>query len=777
MLKIVKADEPPFRGWSLPERNQIVRAHFIMRQFHGELELVWGVTDHGFPWASFVDPQDDCDIVHVMRAEDTVAIEFSLLGISYSGRTLSEALRKITSADPAASRQREASTLLAQHFRRFDQSILGVLIAAVLVPWDTALHRARRAQSVEKQQGQAGSGSAMKGSVSTQTTLEQTITDLIAHLAKISAAIIATTVTVSSAQASERVAAAENSHDSPEPGTPDPTPVSSEPYGSISDLIVEARAQEWTQEIPTPQVENGLPRGGAAPSDVEFVSAPALFQTFNEEEGSAEDPEAITVPERGPSPSEPEPEPSPMDVPESLPEQPVNAPTIGNPDDFYLDMLFAGLPVLEGEEGDDVLVGGEEADVIIGHGGQDTLIGGMGDDILIGGEGDDSLQGDEGDDSLFGGSGQDMLVGGLGDDMLAGGSGNDDLQGNEGDDLLFGGDGEDTLQGDEGADTLHGNEGNDVLGGDEGDDHLFGGDGADTLDGDQGDDLLWGNNGHDLIRGGLGNDVIHGNVGGDTVDGGEGSDTIYLSDEVNHGRMWNTIIDTGSSGYDKLVLEKTADGTFEIQGTFNASASGIEEIDGSGVTDEFISTRRIRADFNFSDIKLTGIDQIQGSLRFSDRIIGSAGDDLIVGLGGNDNLIGGLGNDTIDGGEGRDRLQGLDGDDLLIGGSGKMDKLFGGLGSDILYAGVGRDYIDGGDAKDTGADHSNDIDIVVYDGQSNDYIFVYDGDNQYTVTHITTGHVDTVRNVEQVLFIEAGEPIPDDPDTVAIETLVEEMSG
>lgn len=83
----------------------------------------------------------------------------------------------------------------------------------------------------------------------------------------------------------------------------------------------------------------------------------------------------------------------------------------------------------------------------------------------------------------------------------------------------------------------------------------------------------------------------------------------------------------------------------------------------------------------------------------SDRLNGTAGNDIIsddrgndrlYGHGGNDFIDGGLGNDVLDGGAGNDTLIGEVGNDTLYGGTGH-DRLHGHEGRNVLYGGAGKD--------------------------------------------------------------------------------------
>ena len=196
---------------------------------------------------------------------------------------------------------------------------------------------------------------------------------------------------------------------------------------------------------------------------------------------------------------------------------------------------------------------------------------------------------------------------------------------------------------DTGADTLYGGVGSDTIYGGTGDDWLYGGSGNDTL---------YGEDGADTIYGGDGDDIIWDGSGADTLDGGEGSDTYYF--EGVSGGVPNIFNDTGTSGTDTIILQGS-DVTFEINADFSYETTGIEVIDGSGLSGESLGSGGVAVDYDFTNVTLIGIDQISGSNN-ADTIIGSAAADTIYGGSGNDTLQGGGGNDTIDGAFGTDTV-------------------------------------------------------------------------------------------------------------------------
>ncbi|MEP3429334.1 MAG: hypothetical protein ABJN98_11675, partial [Roseibium sp.] len=178
---------------------------------------------------------------------------------------------------------------------------------------------------------------------------------------------------------------------------------------------------------------------------------------------------------------------------------------------------------------------------------------------------------------------------------------------------------------------------------------ITGGSGNDTITGHDAGAVIDGGAGNDTLYGGAGDDTIDTGSGTDYVDGKDGSDTILLDD--SDGGTSNTIVDTGNSGTDTIQLS-TGSGTYRIQGDFSAAA-GIEVIDGSMSSGDQLGTRDSQANFDFSNVTLTGVDEIIGTGN-NDTIVGSASDDTITVGDGNDTVTGGIGNDTLDGQAGTD---------------------------------------------------------------------------------------------------------------------------
>jgi len=158
---------------------------------------------------------------------------------------------------------------------------------------------------------------------------------------------------------------------------------------------------------------------------------------------------------------------------------------------------------------------------------------------------------------------------------------------------------------------------------------------------------------------GLGNDLLD-NRGG-TIDGAitlaDGSDTFIPGASVENA--------DGGIGIDLLDFSKSSGVRLALDGSIDATGWA-------------------------ADDTYTGFENITGSAKGNDTLIGDAGDNDLLGLGGTDSLSGLGGSDLLDGGRGNDTLDGGDGNDTLLGGDG-TDTLIGGLGLDTLTGGAGPD--------------------------------------------------------------------------------------
>jgi Ca2+-binding RTX toxin-like protein len=272
-------------------------------------------------------------------------------------------------------------------------------------------------------------------------------------------------------------------------------------------------------------------------------------------------------------------------------------------------------------------------------------------------------------------TGHDIWHGADTAETFRGAAGNDELYGQGGADNLYGDEGNDDLEGGDGADRLDGGVGEDSAsyffddavtvsllspststGSAAGDtfvsiERLIGSNrGDDTLEGNRVNNWIWGYGGNDILFGGDGNDLLRGGAGADKLHGGTGTDLASYYE-------------------DGAVMASLSGGT----GT------------GAAAGDTFVS-----------------IEDLEGSFKGSDRLIGNASANKIYGNGGNDSISGMEGNDTLEGGTGTDTLLGSFGADFLDGGSGN-DKLYGGSDNDSLFGGSGSDLLNGG----TGFDYAD----------------------------------------------------------------------
>jgi Ca2+-binding RTX toxin-like protein len=413
---------------------------------------------------------------------------------------------------------------------------------------------------------------------------------------------------------------------------------------------------------------------------------------------------------------------------------------------------YSGIEQVLGSSGNDTLIGTDAADRLFGGLGVDALFGGNGNDWLgtglgtiDGGAGDDFIESFVGAAIINGGDGidtlsyrnsnlhvnvdlnrtdgqrlgwahgdvisnvenligserfNDHLIGNAADNTISGLGGNDYIDGSLGADQLFGGNGND---------TLHGGAGNDTIVGGAGADMLFGGEGIDTLDysasttGVSVD--LWSNRvsggeaegdvivGFEQIIGTSSNDILFAGVVGRFIDAGQGNDWLAIHAGTALGGEGDDFIDSyagaavidGGSGIDTVSY-------FHSEG---------------GVRVNLTLTGAQQGGFAHGDI-LSGIENLVGSERFGDELIGNSLDNTLTGLGGDDLINGGSGADRLFGGSGADRLHGglgddaihgEDGNDLLYGWGGD-DIIFGGRGSDAIWSAAGNDTIYGGEARD-----------------------------------------------------------------------------
>jgi Ca2+-binding RTX toxin-like protein len=364
----------------------------------------------------------------------------------------------------------------------------------------------------------------------------------------------------------------------------------------------------------------------------------------------------------------------------------------------------------DGTVGDDFLLGSTAADVSFGFDGNDLILGfnapfsglPQSPSIVNSFNVEKRLSGN---DTLSGGAGSDGIYGGDGNDRIFGGDGNDDQQPGGVFRLLvlngvyqfptglYGGDGNDIIDGGNGSDTLFGNLGNDTL---------IGGDDVDT----------------DFLFGELGNDRLIGFFATDRFAGGSGIDTVVLKDatavqtDLDGSQPFKKLAGPGEDNptVENIIVNNTAanflvgssannllsaSGTLQGQGgndTLVGRASkddlfggvGNDVLEGAGGRDNlfgdvgtdtasyFNSRLGVRVSLDGSVTKtndaagdlLDQIENLSGSNRGADRLVGNKKNNVLSGNGGNDTLEGKDGNDTLIGGAGRDVLNGGLGEDI-----------------------------------------------------------------------------------------------------------------
>ncbi|GGK33203.1 hypothetical protein GCM10010124_27420 [Pilimelia terevasa] len=293
-------------------------------------------------------------------------------------------------------------------------------------------------------------------------------------------------------------------------------------------------------------------------------------------------------------------------------------------------VLFLGTPAADritSSEGDDTLRGGDGDDRIEGGAGNDMHIGGKGNDILTDTFGDDDVKGGDGNDAITGGGGLDLLQGGRGKDFVNGGSDPSETLAGEGDDFVYGGESADTVFGDGGDDWIQGGDQADLLQGDNGapfqDDPNLPGD--DVLAGEGGADDYDAEGGNDVMVAGPGVERNEGMLGFDWVT--HKGDQQPAHADLRRTGLVNPALDTLNDRYDLVEGLSGWDRDDELIGDDADAAAmvGHELVNGAQV-DKVRGLRQL----------LGGADDFTGG----NILLGGAGDDRISGRGGNDVIDG-----------------------------------------------------------------------------------------------------------------------------------------
>lgn len=400
---------------------------------------------------------------------------------------------------------------------------------------------------------------------------------------------------------------------------------------------------------------------------------------------------------------------------------------------------------LTGSVDANVLTGGAGANLLSGAGGNDTLIGGLGKDTLDGGADTDTvvLEGNFAEYAITRPNATDVqLVRG----------GNTTIVRNV-ENFQFG-DGTRTLA------DIQGSTGGPL------NDSLVGNADANTLDGGAGNDTVSGLAGNDTLLGGLGDDSLAGGEGDDNLVGGAGNDTYEVDTEND------LVVEALNGGTDTVRIALGA-GTYTLAA--NVENATIISLAAVGITGNALNN------------VLTGngeANALSGAVG-NDTLNGGAGNDTLDGGAGTDRLVGGLGDDTYvvdvatdvvseNAGEGTDEVQlnlavagtytlGLNvengvittantalkinltgnGGNNVLTGNGGDNLLSGGAGDDTLVGGLGNDTLDGG----TGV-----ADRAVFSGNYADYTVARISATDTRLTHIGTGQITIVRNVDVFEF-------------------------
>jgi len=323
-----------------------------------------------------------------------------------------------------------------------------------------------------------------------------------------------------------------------------------------------------------------------------------------------------------------------------------------------------------------------------GRDGNDSVTSGAGDDIVVLGGLNDTLGAGEGNNRVLGDSGlidftnsqitttsdaqagQDQITTGAGIDLIAAGSGSDTIVAGDGDNLILADIGLIDHQRDLEADTLRadidadGRDGDDSVTSGSGNDFIALGGANDTLDGGGGNNRILGDSGLIDVTNRQMTTVNDDQAGEDNITSGAGIDFV-LSGSAND------TLDTGDG--DNLIITDTGTLNHAADLTLVDMTSDFQALDGadslrsgSGRDYVIMGGQGDIADIGDGDNRLLG-----DSGRMDPLETGTAGrmESSDTGDGGNDTIDSGSGRDFIFGGFGQDVVRSTDGDDLVVGDS------------------------------------------------------------------------------------------------------------
>ncbi|WP_193367595.1 NosD domain-containing protein [Pelagibius marinus] len=231
-----------------------------------------------------------------------------------------------------------------------------------------------------------------------------------------------------------------------------------------------------------------------------------------------------------------------------------------------------------------------------------------------------------------------------------------------------------------------------------------------------------------------------------THDTATGQTTTFDSNDLDNAAnvitATNTVVEnidtSGGGGTTTETLTKLAQVAQVAQSNASTAIEDSVQNNDDSADDAYDDASEVETEADSAEVgDVDGSDPLTSG---ADNYTGGPGGDAIDGLAGDDTLDGAGGADAISGGAGNDLIYGGSGNDVISGGSGN-DTVFGGAGNDDIIGNAGSDSIDGGDGND----------IVRFAGNASAYSFVID-DGIVRVTHLASGAVDTLTNVESLRF-------------------------
>lgn len=245
--------------------------------------------------------------------------------------------------------------------------------------------------------------------------------------------------------------------------------------------------------------------------------------------------------------------------------------------------------------------------------------------------------------------------------------------------------------------------------------------------------LSFGGSGRDMVGsensvlgvafGGDGNDVAiaNGNLFGLSF-GGNGDDRVSAGDNIVFGAAY------GEAGNDHVTGGR---------GTLFSIADGGAGDDTVGGGSNIILSEARGGEGN---------DTVRGGSGWFTKTSGGVGDDLVTaGQGKSNSASGDNGNDMVQSNENRGKaaniqLDGGNGDDVMVMRAAHNETVHAGNDNDVIMA--DRGYASGGEG----------IDTAIFNGSVTEYSVSKTAENTYEITHLNSGNVTTLEDVEMVQF-------------------------